>query len=184
MTTDDVLLAMFRRGDRPAAEELFERHVRPVQAALARRCGPALAEEAVQEVVTRLWERPERFDSDRGSLRAFLTRDATCRTIDWWRSDAAASVRAQRAVQPPAAVQPEDASVSEASAHAIRSALGQLTDAQREAICLAFYGGLSYREVARRLGVAEGTIKTRIRAALLQLRAALTAEGWQPGLVD
>jgi RNA polymerase sigma-70 factor (ECF subfamily) len=175
---DGDLVARYVEGDRCAADELYRRHASAVRSAVERRCGAELAEDAVQEVFARLWERPERFDPARGSLRTFLVHDGVGRAIDRWRSEAASQARSTRGFNPPATASPDQVAVARASARALRQAIAHLAEGQREAICLAFYGGVSYQEVARRLGITEGTAKWRIRSGLRALRGSLVDSGW------
>jgi RNA polymerase sigma-70 factor (ECF subfamily) len=137
----------------------------------------ALAEEVVQEVFLRLWRRPERFDATRGSLRSYLLIDAHARAIEVVRSASARRGREDRSVRLDPA--PGDDVEREAwellLADHLRDALDDLTEGEREAIELAYYGGYTYRQVATMLGEPEGTVKSRIRTGLLHLRDRLLA---------
>jgi RNA polymerase sigma-70 factor (ECF subfamily) len=117
----------------------------------------AAAEDVTQDVFVWLWERPDRFDPERGSLRSFLTVVSRRRAIDWIRRHDADRRRADRAAQ----------------AAKVRAAVAALPDEQRECVTLAFFGGLSYREVAVQLGIPEGTAKSRLRLALGKLGTTL-----------
>ena len=139
----------------------------------------AAAEDVTQDVFVWLWERPDRFDPDRGSLRAFLTVVSRRRAIDWIRRHDADRRRADRAAQEaPIALNDvaDDVSARDDAAQ-VRAAVAALPAEQRDAVTLAFFGGLSYREVAVRLGIPEGTAKSRLRLALAKLSASLGTTG-------
>ena len=178
--TDAALVVRIARWDQQALAEAYRRHSGGVLA-LARRVvgSSALAEEIVEEVVLRLWNKPERFDPGRGTLRAFLLADTHGRSVDVVRSESARTNREDRdgrvALVPEYDLQREldDVIVAEQ----VRDALAGLNDGERDAIELAYFGGLSYREVAIRLGEPEGTVKSRIRTGLTRLRAGLVAAG-------
>ena len=137
-----------------------------------------IAEEVVQDVFLRLWDHPERYDPERGSLRAFLLTITYGRSIDVVRSDSARRRREEREARLDGGTRgvvddPEERVVVNAEVH---HAMSGLRDTEREAISLAYFFGLSYREVAAELGIPEGTIKNRIRKGLERLREQLTFE--------
>lgn len=179
--SDTALMMSVGRSDEAALAELYRRHAALVLG-LSRRVlrDPALAEDVVQDVFIRLWERPERFDPDRGSLRSFLVRDAHGRAVDRLRSDGARARREQRqAILEPDSTDPElDREMWNLirSEH-VRAAVAELQAGEREAILLAYFGGFTYREVANLVGAPEGTVKTRIRAGLRKLATKLEAAG-------
>jgi RNA polymerase sigma-70 factor, ECF subfamily len=178
--TDEALAAAAAAGDHSALEAVYRRHGGAVLG-LARRLlrDQGLAEEVAQEVFVRLWRDPGRFDPRRAPLRAFLLRDAHGRAVDLLRSETARRGREERE-QTMASDQvpgPEQEVWSSIRSERVRSALEGLPPAERDAVVLAFYGGLSYQEVARRLGEPEGTVKSRIRRGLERLRGPLLQEG-------
>jgi RNA polymerase sigma-70 factor (ECF subfamily) len=132
-------------------------------------------------VFVRLWQRPERFDPARGQLEGFLLRDAHGRAVDRLRSDAARRAREARheldkeRFERPADIEREvwDLIRSEK----VKDALEQLSQRERDAITLAYFGGHTYREVASILEEPEGTIKGRIRLGLQKLASVLEASG-------
>jgi RNA polymerase sigma-70 factor (ECF subfamily) len=139
----------------------------------------AMAEEVVQELFVRLWNRPERYEPDRGSLRAFLIAQAHGRSVDVLRAEAARRRREEREARERVA-EPIDLDreiVNLTEAEAVQVALAALPEAERAAIELAYFGGHTYREVAALLEQPEGTVKSRIRAGMLRLRAALVEAG-------
>jgi RNA polymerase sigma-70 factor (ECF subfamily) len=133
----------------------------------------ALAEDVVQETFTGLWNAPDRFRADRGSLRAFLTTVAHRRAVDMVRSEVA---RSRRELLPPEddhQTSVEDEALTRTLSEEVRRALGELPEDERAAIALAYLEGMSYVEVARRLGQPEGTVKSRIRTGMRRLSNSL-----------
>jgi RNA polymerase sigma-70 factor (ECF subfamily) len=181
--SDAALVVAIGRFDEPALASLYDRHGGAVFA-LSRRLlnSRTLAEEVTQEIFLRLWNRPERFDPDRGTLRAFLLADTHGRSIDLLRSEAARRDRETREgrLAPEPAFNLEAEVLGNVRAETIRNALAELTDGERRAIELAYFGGLTYREVAEELGEPEGTVKSRIRTGMKRLRVQLTAAGVMP----
>jgi RNA polymerase sigma-70 factor (ECF subfamily) len=136
-----------------------------------------IAEEIVQDVFLRLWDHPERYDPARGSLRAFLLTITYGRSIDVARSESARRRREEREARLDGMARATlDDTEDVATSHELRDALEGLQETEREAIALAYFLGLSYREVASQLGIPEGTIKNRIRKGLERLRLQLTVE--------
>lgn len=179
---DHELVAAMTRGEERAMAEVVRRHRGPVLAFARRLAGDsARAEEISQEVFLRLWQRSERFDVERGSLRAFLLAITHGRALDVLRSDSARHSREQRdAVNATvSAADVEGEVVGQSVADALHRALAQLGDADREAVELAYFGGHSYRTVAKILGEPEGTVKSRIRTGLMKLRTQLAAQDLQ-----
>jgi RNA polymerase sigma-70 factor (ECF subfamily) len=166
--------------DEPALAELYRRHGGTCFA-LARRvlADRVLAEEIVQEVFVRMWQAPERFDADRGSMRSFLLAQVHGRSVDLLRAETARRGREERDARQTQVVDDdlERAVVELTEGEAVRRALRSLSDGERHAIELAYFGGHTYREVATILDQPEGTVKSRIRSGLLRLRAALIDEG-------
>lgn len=178
--TDEALVEAVAAGDHAALEGIYRRHGDAVLSFSRRilRSQP-LAEEVAQEVFVRLWRDPGRFDPQRAPLRSFLLRDAHGRSVDLLRAETARRAREERdqlraSAESPGPEQEVWASVVSAQ---VRTALEALPPAERDAIVLAFYAGLTYQEVARRLGEPEGTIKSRIRRGLERLRGPLLQEG-------
>lgn len=181
--SDAALVVAIARWNEGALAETYRRHGGAVQG-LARRLlrSDTHAEDITQEVFVRLWEQPERFDTERGSLRSFLLSIAHNRAVDHLRSSSARTSREQRSAAEVAASgynierHAWDLHVSDQ----VRRALVDLTDQQRRAIELAYFDGHTYRTVAAMLGEPEGTVKARIRAGLTSLRRALDREGVHP----
>jgi RNA polymerase sigma-70 factor, ECF subfamily len=179
--TDDVgLVIAIARYNGDAFAEAYRRHAGAVFA-LAQRLlwERALAEELVQETFLRLWEHPDRFDQARGSLRSFLLMDAHARGVDRIRSDSRRREREERTARA-AVVADYDLDLEAYDldvAEQVREVMATLTDGERRAIELAYFGGHTYREVARILAEPEGTIKSRIRTGLMRLRTQLLDRG-------
>lgn len=136
---------------------------------------PSAAEDVAQRVFLRLWERPERYTPSRGSLRSFLCADAQGRSLDHRRSDRS-RVKRETALR----MRPDpfdDGTVRAVGARLradrIRQAVAALPVRERDAVMLAFFEHLSYRDVARVLDAPEGTVKSRIRSGLFRLREDL-----------
>jgi RNA polymerase sigma-70 factor (ECF subfamily) len=179
--TDDVgLVIAVARYDADAFAEAYRRHAGAVFGLAQRLLWElALAEELVQEIFLRLWEHPERFDPARGSLRSFLLMDAHARCVDRIRSDSRRKEREERSARADMVseydldLEAHDLDIAEQ----VREVMSSLSDGERRAIELAYFGGHTYREVARILDQPEGTIKSRIRTGLTRLRAQLVDRG-------
>ncbi len=141
------------------------------------------AEEVVQEVFVRLWNEPNRFDPERGTLRSFLLAHTHGRAVDMIRSDASRRNREEKEAR-----QQADGGYDIAHevwdialAGHVRDAMETLQPGEREAIELAYFGGLTYKEAAAQLGEPEGTVKSRIRSGLKRLRVELVSAGVNVG---
>lgn len=136
----------------------------------------AQAEEVTQEVLIEVWRQADRFDPARGSAMAWILTMTHRRAVDRVRSAQSSTVRDTAYEQ--RQVQPEIDSTSEEAhrnieAERVRAAMSELSSVQRGALELAYFGGLTHREVAARLDLPVGTAKTRIRDGLIRLRALL-----------
>lgn len=171
------LLALVARGDHGAFEELYGLVSAPVYG-LVRRVlrDPAQSEEVAQEVLLELWRSAAAYDPARGSGRAWALTLAHRRAVDRVRSARAAREREEKAGRRsagPAFDEVVETVEGRLEREWVRRCLAALTEIQRQAVTLAYYEGLTYREVGRRLSVPLGTVKTRMRDGLLRLRACL-----------
>lgn len=181
MSTYDGLL-MERGDDAKLAARLLDRDERALREAIdiygasvhgvARRviAEPTLAEEVVQDTFLALWRRPGAFDPARGNLRTFLMGIARNKAVDLVRKEQSLR-RTREALAADVGSTPEpEADLGLEERDEVRGALAQLSELQREALVLAYFGGRTYREVATELGVPEGTAKARLRDGLTKLR--------------
>jgi len=174
----ELMLVAVARGDHAAFSAVYDQ-VAPAVLGTARRVlrDPAQSEEVMQEVLLEVWRTAARFDPAAGSAAAWIMTVAHRRAVDRVRSEQRAAERELRAAT--ASIAYDD--VSEAveitlDQERVRRCLNGLTDLQRESVTLAYYGGYSYPEVAQLLGVAVGTVKTRMRDGLIRLRDCLGVE--------
>ena len=185
--SDAALVVAIGRFHEDALAEAYRRHGGAVFALARRVLGePARAEEIVQEVFVRLWNQPERFDPERGSLRSFLLAQAHGRSVDMLRSDTARVDREAREARAAATAgyDLEHEVWDLAVADRVRDAVVALPEDERRAIELAYFGGRTYREVATMLDTPEGTIKSRIRSGLKRMRVVLADTAVPAGWAD
>lgn len=166
-------------GQETALVEIFRRHARSVAATARMVLGNSSAcDDVVAEVFLALWLKPESFDSLRGSLRGFLRLKTRSRSVDIVRSDVARRRRemsGDRAHGRYTSETEEDFLTSEA-AEEMQKAVASLDEREREPIELAFFTGLSYKDVAKHLKLPEGTVKSRIRSGLHHARVAFESQ--------
>jgi RNA polymerase sigma-70 factor (ECF subfamily) len=156
----------------------FAEHHRKVYAAAFGVLGDAaLAQDVVQDVFLRVWRRPEAYNPTRGDLGTYLRLMGRSRALDLWREGQVRGRAAERLkltggpVEPRVEEQPEPLFEQGENGAAVREALGQLPETQREALVLAYWGGLTADQIAQRIHVPLGTAKSRIRLGLARLRA-------------
>jgi RNA polymerase sigma-70 factor, ECF subfamily len=184
-SSDGALAVAIGRWREDALAEAFRRHAGAVYGLAQRVLGDrAAAEEVVQEVFLRLWNAPDRYDPERGSMRAFLLSQAHGRAVDQLRSDSSRRRREQRdAARSAAAGYDLEHEVMDLTvAEHLKEAVSALPADERRAIELAYFEGHTYREVAVLLDQPEGTVKSRIRSGLTRLRAGLADTGLGSGV--
>jgi RNA polymerase sigma-70 factor (ECF subfamily) len=171
---DTALLARVGSGDQAAIASLFDRYSGVVYSVALRVLrDPGQAEDVMQDIFLQLWRKPEAFISGRGALAAWLVVVARNRAIDLLRRR-----RPTDSVDEVVLASTTDLA-SEAERNAliekVRNILTGLPAEQKKSVEMAFFEGLSHTEIADRTGDALGTVKTRIRLALISLRKALQA---------
>ncbi|MDX6723531.1 MAG: hypothetical protein QOD73_1935 [Solirubrobacteraceae bacterium] len=169
-----------RLSDPDAFARVYDEHAPAVHAAAVRVLGnTASADDVVHDVFLRVWRAPGKFDARRGELGTYLRLMARSRAVDLWRSGQAAGRATERLHvvaerdQGRAEDHPALAAEREEQRRTVRRALDALPAPQREAVVLAYWGGLTADEIARRAGIPLGTAKSRIRLGLERLRAEL-----------
>jgi len=171
ISPDLATVTAMKSGDQSAMAELYDRYSSVVYAVALRVLGDTgAAEDVLQEVFLQLWRNPGAFDAARGSLGAWLAVIARNRAIDSLRKRRPETEIDDVIVS----VAPDLASDADRSraAQKIRVMLGEMPTAQRSALELAYFEGMSHSEIATKTGEPLGTIKTRIRAGLTALRKA------------
>ena len=164
------MVARLRVGDQQAMSELYDRYGKVVYAVALRVLqDAATAEDVLQDVFLQLWRNPDAFDASRGSLAAWLAVIARHRSIDRLRKRRPETDIEECVITsgPDLRDETERALVVEK----VRGALAEMNPDQRAAMELAFFEGLTHSEIAEKTGEPLGTIKTRIRSGLQQLRA-------------
>jgi RNA polymerase sigma factor (sigma-70 family) len=180
---DRDVLERVASGELDALEELYDRY-RTMAYSIALRIttDAALAEDVVQDAFLGAWRNASRYLEGRGSVKTWLLSIVHHRAVDAVRRRRPTSELPDREAIPPTAltipdIWPEVA--GRLDQESVRSALGELSDAQREALELAYFGGLTQQEIATRTGAPLGTVKSRMRLGLLAMRRALVGDGGQ-----
>jgi RNA polymerase sigma-70 factor (ECF subfamily) len=158
--------------------DIYEEHARGVYSTALRVLGRAAdAEDVTQDVFLRLWQSPGLFDPRRSPLGAFLRLMARSRALDVWRQQQAGA-RARDRLEHRSKrddvrrdERPDEAAELDEQRRLIRQALRRLPPEQREALVLAYWGGLTGRELAARTGLPFGTARSRVRLGLEKMRA-------------
>jgi RNA polymerase sigma-70 factor (ECF subfamily) len=164
-------------GSSDGFRDLYRRYASTASGLAHRVIGdPVLAEEVTQEVFLSVWRSAAAYDGARGSVRSWLLTQVHHRSVDVIRHEDAERRRAFRQPEP-IAVDPTEDVVEDAWLRARRAdtrlALKSISNDQREVLELAYFGGLTQTQVAEKLGIPLGTVKSRTLAAMLKLREAL-----------
>jgi RNA polymerase sigma-70 factor, ECF subfamily len=178
--SDAALVVAIGRWREDALAEAYRRHAGAAYALACRLLNDkTTAEEVLQEVFLRLWNRPERFDAERGSLRSYLLAQTHGRSVDLLRSETSRRRREERdARESPVMSDDIEREVIDLTiAEQVKGVVAALPEDERQAVELAYFGGHTYRQVAVLLGAPEGTVKSRIRSGLRRMRQDLVEMG-------
>ena len=178
--TDALLMERILQRDAQALETLYDRYARPVYSLVLRISQqPASAEEIVQDVFLQLWRNAKQYQATRGPLEPWLFTVARNRALDFLRLKREKQRRREDSTDfdlPPTSVvqpNPEAAMDQSRRAEKVRALMNSLPDAQRRAIELAFFEGMTHSEISAAIGEPLGTVKSWIRGGLLRLRESL-----------
>jgi RNA polymerase sigma-70 factor (ECF subfamily) len=185
---DRAVLARIANGELQALDELYERYKTMAYSIAYRITNDAsLAEDVVQDAFLGAWRNAGRYIQGRGSVKTWLLSIVHHRAIDAVRRRRPTTPLPEREDVPPAALMLPDVwseVAADLDAEAVRGALAVLSDVQREAIELAYFGGLTQQEIAARTDTPLGTVKSRMRLGLLAMRRVLLLEGGDMGAMD
>ena len=177
---DQAVLALVVAGQLDALQELYDRY-RTMAYSIALRItsDASLAEDVVQDAFLGVWRNAGRYVTGRGSVKTWLLSIVHHRAVDAVRRRRPTAELPEREDVPPPALQVPDLWNDVAAGldrEEIAAAMATLSDVQREAIELAYWGGLTQQEIAARTGAPLGTVKSRVRLGLLALRQALIGD--------
>jgi RNA polymerase sigma-70 factor (ECF subfamily) len=170
-------LARVATGDKQAFAELYDTTASRIFGLVKRLLvDPAQAEEVTQEIYLEIWQTAVRYKPERGSAMSWMLTMAHRRAVDRVRASQASRDRDSRI-----GIRDYDREYDQVAEHVeitmegerVKRALQGLTELQRQAVELAYYGGLSHSEIAAELHVPVGTVKTRIRDGMIRLRDAM-----------
>ena len=175
--TPEQRLARVATGDKQAFAELYDTTSARIYGLVKRLLvDPAQAEEVTQEIYLEIWQTATRYQQERGSAMSWMLTMAHRRAVDRVRASQASRDRDTRI-----GIRDYDREYDQVAEHVevtmegarVKRALQGLTELQRQAVQLAYYGGLSHSEIAAELHVPVGTVKTRIRDGMIRLRDAM-----------
>jgi RNA polymerase sigma-70 factor (ECF subfamily) len=174
---DATLLRQIQAGAQEAVGVLYDRYGGLAYGLALRVTGdPALAEDAVQEAFVSLWRHSSRFDPSRGQVRSWLMTMVHNKAVDMVRRRTNRNERAlPDAAEEPQAMRGQPDVIAEwtLDAEAVRAAVRQVPEDQRRTIELAYFDGLTHVQIAARMGVPLGTVKSRLRIGLEKMREHL-----------
>jgi RNA polymerase sigma factor (sigma-70 family) len=177
MQADGLIGERLRNGDEVALAEVYDRFSGLVFGIATRVTGdPSAAEDITQAVFIQVWERPDRFDADRGSFRSWIALLAHRRSVDWVRREVSQRRLSQNA-EAEALPSAEEEAVRKQLIERVQAAVQRLPGPQRMVVQLTYYEGCTLVETAAVLGIPEGTAKSRMRSALLRLNGWLVVDG-------
>lgn len=167
-------------SDPSTFQSVYDEHHRGVYSAAYRVLqNAAQAQDVAQDVFVRVWRRPEKFDARRGDIGSYLRLMSRSRALDLWREGQAAGRATDRLKvvvaqeEPRVDERPRVALERADDRRSVREALRVLPAPQREALVLAYWGGLTADQIAQRANVPLGTAKSRLRLGLAKLRSEL-----------
>jgi RNA polymerase sigma-70 factor (ECF subfamily) len=175
--TPEDRLARIATGDKRAFAELYDATASRIYGLVRRLLvDPAQSEEVTQEIYLEIWQTAARYKPERGSAMSWMLTMAHRRAVDRVRASQSSRERDSKV-----GIRDYDREYDQVAEHVeitlegerVKKALGGLTELQRQAVELAYYGGLSHSEISAELHVPVGTIKTRIRDGMIRLRDAL-----------
>ncbi len=174
------LISRAARGHEDAFAELYDETCSRIYGVILRVIrSRELAQEVTQEVYVEIWRQSTRYSTEKGSVLAWMTTIAHRRAVDRVRSESSDAARDQKYAVRNTEREVDgvwDGVEQRLDAERVRKALTSLTEIQREALTLAYFGGYTHVQVAKLLGLPLGTAKTRIRDGLIGLRDALGVE--------
>jgi RNA polymerase sigma-70 factor (ECF subfamily) len=185
--SDEDLVAATAAGETTAFSALYDRYAGRVHAWAAHMLGTDRAEDTIQEIFLLLWRRAGQYDPERGSFGAWFWTLARHEIMHALRKRSgsermAAAEEVERLFEHSgeAATDPADIAIARAVVPEVLVALRSMPAEQRQALVLAYFGGLSHSVIAERLGIPLGTVKKRIHLAMAKLRASVAGGGKDP----
>jgi RNA polymerase sigma factor (sigma-70 family) len=177
--SDEALVLLAARSQQGALAELYDRYGRPAYGlALRVLRDEALAEDAVQEAFLAIWRTASRFVPERGKASTWILTLVHRRAVDLVRREQRRRADPLESASDPSGRASDEEVELRSRRRIVQAALRQLPDDQREALELAYYGGFTQSELAERLGVPLGTIKSRMFTGLRRLRDLLADAGF------
>lgn len=178
------LVARIASGDQDAVAELYDQTSSVVYGMALRIVrDQAVAEEVTMDVYMQAWRTAAQYSGARGSVKAWLAAITRARAIDWLRSSQARLVRESSPIEDVPLLKisspgPEQVAMDSSRQHMLKRHMEKLPADQSRLIELSFFSGFSHSEIAERLGIPLGTVKSRIRQGMCQLRDCFQSESW------